>query len=110
MEMDVNVIWDTIRRTVGEVEAGRGDFEINAVTLETAVVLLFSFPPAEIYRVVEASDLPTRAAATWLVFEARKVRDLDQNSVAAFADYYRQAAGQDLLPMPQSNAGPMRVI
>ena len=108
--MQVDIAWDNLYQAIKALEQRQGDWDVMAATAQAALFILFEYSAEEILPQVEASDLPTRATVSWLVYEGGKMKDLDQEKVAALAALWKQGSGQDLLaPPPGPGAEPMKV-
>ncbi len=98
--LTVETAWDNLEQAVKALERREGDWEVMAATCQAAIQLLLDFEPADILAQAEASEVPTRAIISWLVFEAAKMKDLDQDRVAALAGLWRRQSGQELIAPP----------
>jgi hypothetical protein len=98
--LTVETAWDNLEQAVKALEQRQGDWEVMAATCQAAIQLLLEFEPEEILAQLKGSQLPSRATVSWLVFEAAKMKDLDQERVAALADLWRRQSGQDLIAPP----------
>lgn len=98
--LSVERAWDNLYQAVAALERQEGGWEVATATCQAAIQMLLEFTPEQILEQIEASELPTRATVSWLVFEAAKMKDLDQDKVRALAHLWRQASGQELIAPP----------
>lgn len=98
--LTIDKAWQNLQESVGALERRQGDWEVLAATCQAAIQLLLEFPAQEILERIQSSDLPPRATVSWLVFEAGKMKDLDQDKVQDLARQWRRLSGQDLIAPP----------
>ncbi|MEW5725003.1 MAG: hypothetical protein AB1896_17965 [Thermodesulfobacteriota bacterium] len=88
--MDIHVIWDTLEKTIIEMDAGRGDWETNVQTVQAAILLLLEYPPEEIMSRVKGCGLPPKAVVSWLVWEALKIEVADREKLSGLCAYWNR--------------------
>lgn len=103
LDYDIEVIWSTLEKTVAEVNSGQGDWDNQMKTIQGAITMLFDFPVEEILGRAARSEIPDRALISWLVYEASKMKWLDQQKPAALAEAWEAGPGRDqggIIPFP----------
>ena len=101
-EIKPAMAWQNLRQAINDLESGQGEFELGLATVMAGVCLMMEFPPAEVVEQVKASDLPDRATVSWLVYEAGRLKEVDQARVEALRQYWESICppGQGILPPP----------
>ena len=113
MPTEIEVLWETLERTLAEIEGGGGrmDWETTVQTLQGAVLMLLDRPPEEVIARLDRSRLPARALFSWMIYEALKIETADQARLREFcACWNRKMAerhGAIMLPgTPQPHRPP----
>lgn len=86
---DINIIWDTLEKTIVELEGGQHDFEIQAETAMAGIILLMEHPVEAIFEKLEESRYPTRALVAWLVYEGQKTEFVDPLKLKELMAYWK---------------------
>jgi hypothetical protein len=109
---DAQLAWYNLEKAVEAVQeyerTGSGDYLQLLATVRAGIYLLLEHPPEEVLAQVEASALPTRPTASWLVFEALRIPDLPRHKVEALREAWArgQAARHgELMPPPPTWLG-----
>jgi len=108
--LTIDKAWQNLQEAINALERRQGQWEVLAATCQAAIQLLLEFEPGQILERIQSSELPPRATVSWLVFEAAKMKDLDQDKVRALATQWRLVSGQDLIaPPPGAKSEPFLV-
>ncbi len=94
-ELDIDMAWQNLRQAVNDLENMNGDMNVLVATMEAGVELLMDFPPRQIVAKAEASELPTRAVISWLVFESGRIEGIDPAKGRALKDFWNGQAPED---------------
>jgi hypothetical protein len=76
-EFTASMAWENLWQAITALEVPGGDWNIKLATMEAGVEIMLDFSPEEVVAQAEASDLPTRAVVSWLVFEAHRLEGID---------------------------------
>ena len=89
--MDPKIAWDTVEKAALALEDCRDPREMTLLeqTLHAAIELFLELDPGVMVEQIEFSPLPTRAAVSWLVFEAGRLSFIDQARVRALAEFWQ---------------------
>ncbi len=93
-ESALDLIWETMERSLINLEKGEGKPSCLALAARDALVLALEYLPAELITRVEASSLPARALMSWLVFEADQLGPAGKERAAALRDCWRAAGAR----------------
>lgn len=101
--MEINIAWQNLEQAIAEVDQGVGATPHQAETLAAAIYLLMEYPPHDILAQAQASDLPTRATVSWIIFEAGRISQIDPAQVEALRAAWQETCshlGEIIPPHP----------
>jgi hypothetical protein len=114
--MEIEQVWNALEKTIADLEAGRGDWELNCQAAQAGIELLFEYEPAVILDCFKRSTLPEKALVTWVIFEGCKMDELDLAKLQALRDEWDRmeapAQGPINLPpiaRPKVKSAPMKI-
>ncbi|MBU2547745.1 MAG: hypothetical protein KKB20_04990 [Proteobacteria bacterium] len=93
--MELPFIWETLERTLADIESGRGDFETMTMTAQAGILLLLDYTPEEIIGQVLGSSLPQRALISWIFHEGRLIPGVDRGTLEALRECWDRDHGPE---------------
>jgi len=94
--MKIEFVWETLERTLADLEYGHGDLETLIQTAQAGILLLLDYPAEEILNQIECSPLPTKPTVSWLLFEALKIKMIDPARLKALRVCWDQRYSSEL--------------
>jgi hypothetical protein len=99
MEFDLDMLWQTLIKNVTALETGTGDRRMLAYSVQAGILLLLDHPPEHVLQCVASSGLPEKATVRWLLYEANRIREMDQALVEALRNCWDTIKGPEMGPI-----------
>jgi hypothetical protein len=92
-DVDIAFVWDSLMKTVELLMKGEGDQETHTWAAQAGIIILLEYPPADILRLVKASDLPDKPTIKWMLYEAGRIDGPEHPRIQALMEYWNEHEG-----------------
>lgn len=93
--MELDIVWDTLEKTIAAMDSGTGDWENNVQTTQAAILMLLDNPPDKIVEKIKGSGLPPRPVVAWILYEAGKIHLAPARQMRALYQYWNQVVAPE---------------